>query len=143
MFSAETAVGHAHTMRFFDADFKKFTNVDLPVPAGPNINRLELVRSIVLNAAICVSFKIGISGAMDNIVAYFFRLCNWQFNIYWLIFLGICCSFMCVKSLCLMTMVYNKSSFYVTAVENTDVKIQTFDDINNNTTVTACFFNVA
>ena len=41
-----------------------------------------------------------------------------------------------------MTVVYNKSSFYVTAVENTDVKIQTFDDINNNTTVTACFFNV-
>ena len=46
-------------MRFFDADFRKFTKVDFPVPAGPSINKLELVRSIVLNAAIWVSFKMG------------------------------------------------------------------------------------
>lgn len=34
-------------------------NVDLPVPAGPIISKLEFVFSIASKAAICVEFKIG------------------------------------------------------------------------------------
>ena len=59
---------YAQIILFFDAAFKKFINVDFPVPAGPKINTFEFVCSMVLNAVICDWFKIGFILFITNIM---------------------------------------------------------------------------